>query len=259
MTLRRRPMMPGDISECMEIIAKHPVLGPRYGSRIAQMGKAWLLLLGCAAVQAAIAQTGDGPGAPICFFGASVFVDDEFLREIKTPPLRWLAPELAQRVLRGDSPVLTGRQIREANSGLGLNLVAWEARTHPEFERHSEIHRLALSRLIEDHLGFLLKEVIGTQVESAERLLWAMKAGTLLWDIRSLRYVERLEKDAEEIVREPHIIGVTRQIELARPGSWAGALFDYQPPRCGFSRSEQRMLLMALEGATDQELSRKFG
>jgi hypothetical protein len=39
--------------------------------------------------------------------------------------------------------------------------------------------------------------------------------------------------------------------------SWVGTLFDYHPPRCGFSRSEQRMLLTALEGGTDRELSRK--
>jgi DNA-binding CsgD family transcriptional regulator len=38
-----------------------------------------------------------------------------------------------------------------------------------------------------------------------------------------------------------------------------GGLFEYQPPQFGFSRSEQRLLLLALNGGTDQELSVELG
>ena len=43
--------------------------------------------------------------------------------------------------------------------------------------------------------------------------------------------------------------------------SWVGTLFDYQPPRFGFSRSEQRLLHAALAGesGTDNELSESLG
>jgi DNA-binding CsgD family transcriptional regulator len=61
---------------------------------------------------------------------------------------------------------------------------------------------------------------------------------------------------AEQLVREPHIVGITRDLALQQFGSWISSLFRYQPPRFGFTRSEQRLLLSALVGGTDEELSR---
>lgn len=57
-------------------------------------------------------------------------------------------------------------------------------------------------------------------------------------------------------------MGMTREIATGQPGSWggwAGMLFLYRQPTLGFSRSEQRLLLSALDGVTDQELSNKLG
>ena len=262
MILRRRPMTMRDIPEITEIIAYHPVLGPRYGRGIVDLRRAWLRVVGSDATGTAVIQAGDDPSGPICYFGVSAFVTDDFVREIKTQPPFWFGPELARRILRGDSPLLTDRQVREANSGAGMNLICWESCVRPGFEKHNEIHRLIMTVFIEAHIGFRWKEVINSQVDSAERLVWAMKTGGLLWDPRPGRYVETLERDASEIVREPHLVGVTREIELARPaswaGSWVGAMFDHRPPRCGFSRGEQRLLLLALEGGTDQDLSQKL-
>jgi len=42
---------------------------------------------------------------------------------------------------------------------------------------------------------------------------------------------------------------------LTQVGSWAFGLFVYEQPQCGFRRSEQRLLISALEGGTDQELA----
>ena len=38
-----------------------------------------------------------------------------------------------------------------------------------------------------------------------------------------------------------------------------GSLFVYRPPQFGFSRAEQRLLLAALHGGTDRELSGDLG
>ena len=54
---------------------------------------------------------------------------------------------------------------------------------------------------------------------------------------------------------EPHLTGLSRQTASRQVGSWIGTLFLYQPPRLGFSRSEQRLLWAALHGGTDEELS----
>jgi DNA-binding CsgD family transcriptional regulator len=65
------------------------------------------------------------------------------------------------------------------------------------------------------------------------------------------------------MIREPHVAGITREMALSRPlesiTSSIGSLFHYDPPRFGFSGSEQRLLISALAGGTDEELSSDLG
>jgi DNA-binding CsgD family transcriptional regulator len=265
MAVRSRPMQPKDVRECVEIIASHAVIGPRYGRAIADLGAAWFRLLGCEAKSARVFLAGEGPRAPICFVGVSVFVSDDFVRELKTPPGFWLGPELTRRIVRGDAPLLSGRQLRDANSCGGLNLLVWEGCMRPEFEQDNEILRDVMTAFIEDHRGFLWKEIISSQLESVERLRWMLKTGALWWNPRTGCYVEPAENDLREIVAMPHTIGVTRQIEVEQSNAWAaswvGALLNVHPPTCGFSHGEQQLLLSALDGAggTDQELAGALG
>ncbi len=252
-------MQPNDVREAAEIIAKHPVIGPRYGSTIADLPAAWLHLLDCEAGLAYVHHAEEGSRVPICFVGVSVIVNDDFVRDLKTPPHSWVGPELTKRILSGDFPVLSERQLREANSRGGLNLLVWEGCAHRDFESDPELYRSVMDGFVHVHRGYLWKEVIASQMESAERLHWTMKTGGLLWDAAADRYVDSLDDDAEAIIRKPHVVGVRRKELLERPdlsaASWVGCLFDYHPPILGFNHSEQRVLAAALTGATDEQLS----
>jgi hypothetical protein len=253
-------MQPKDVDECVKIVKTHPVIGPRYGQAIDNLRGAWLRLLGREAMRTAVHEF-DGSRGRFCFFGVSVCVTDDFVREIKTSPLVWVGPELAKRTAHGNCPVLTDRQLREANSpaGGGLNLVVWEGCFRTGYEAPSEISREVIQGFFEDHQGFFFKELVANQLESARRLEWSLRSGVLLWSPERGCYVDSVDRDPEEIVREPHLVGVPRGVEVNREiPSWVGTLFVYQPPRCGFSRSEQELLLSALAGATDEELSRKL-
>ena len=148
MGLQHRPMQLKDVAECAEIIATHPVIGPRYGSAISDLRPAWLRLLECEAKVAKVIEEVEGTRATICFVGVSVFVGDDFVRELKTPPLFWFGPELARRIMRGDSPLLSDRQVREANSCGGLNTVTWEGCIRPGYESHTEVYRKILGGLL---------------------------------------------------------------------------------------------------------------
>ncbi len=258
MLLRHRPMRPKDIAECVDIVKTHPVIGPRYGRAIDDLRAAWLQLLGREAMITAVMEAVEDLRARICFVAVSVCVTDDFIRELKTAPLFWVGPELAKRTVQGDCPVLTDRQLREQNSRGGVSNVTWEAFPRAGYEAHGELYRKIMECYIETHQGFLWKELIAGQVESPQRLQWNLRNGGLLWDAERGRYVDALDRDPEEIVREPHIVGLTRDIEISRPASWVGALFRYHPPRFGFSRSEQELLLSALDGATDEELSKSL-
>ena len=263
MQLRQRPMQPGDIRECVDIIANHPVVGPRYGATIERLPEAWLRLLECEAKVSVVVCAGEGSREQICFSGVSAFVQDDFLREMKTPPHFWLGPELTRRITRGESPVLTGKQLREANSRGGLNLVCWELCIRPEYEAHGEVHRHMMSVFIQEHRGYLWKELISGQSWSPDHLDFILKTGGLLWDPLAGSYTSTLRTDPSEIVSKPHILGITRERELKRQAgwesSWVGALFDYNPPLLGLNRSEQRLLACALPGPTDEQLAATLG
>jgi hypothetical protein len=256
-------MQPKDVPECVEIIAKHPVIGPRYGSVIADLPEAWLRLFDSEAADAWVFQAEEGEHIPICMVGVGVIVNDDFVRDLKTPPRFWHGPELTKRILRGDSPLLSEKQLRDANSSGGLNHIVWEGCALREFETNPELFRFAMEAFIREHRGYLWKEVISQPMESADRLHWTLKTGGLLWDPVADRYVDSLNDAAEEIVRKPHVVGVRRKELLERPGlsaaSWVGCLFDYHPPFLGFNRSEQRVLAAALTGATDEQLSNTLG
>ena len=259
MNLRHRPMRPEDIRECVDIVANHPVIGPRYGATIEHLPEALLRLLQCEAGIAVVVHAEEDGHPPICFSGVTAMVQDDFLREMKTPPHFWVGPELTRRIVRGESPFLTGKQLREGNSRGGLNLVCWESCMRPEYEGHGEVLRYMMSGFIQNTRGYLWKEVISSQSWSAEHLDFILKTGGHLWDPHAGGYTPTLTTDPSEIVSKPHVLGITRDLELKRQGdwtgSWVGALFDYHPPILGFNRSEQRLLSHALSGATDEHLA----
>jgi hypothetical protein len=263
--LRSRPMQPKDVPECAEMVATHPVVGPRYGRAIRDLRPAWSRLLDFDAKSATVFEKVESGRATIYGLGVSVFVSDDFVRELKTPPLFWFGPELARRMSRGNSPLLSYKQLQEANSSSGVNMVVWEGMIRPEYANDSDLHRSIMNVFIEDHRGFFWKEVIGSQVESGERLQWTITTGGLLWDPANAQYMDSLKRDPREIVKKPHLIGVTRDAEVKRAalwaGSWVGALFEYNPPQFAFSRSEQRLLEAAIAGesAADQDLADALG
>jgi hypothetical protein len=264
--MRNRAMRPGDVPECVDIIANHPVLGPRYGRDIDLLCDVWLRLLSSEAQVTTVLFPNESSDAPVCLFGWAVFVRDEFLREIKNMPQFWVGPDLVRRLSRSESPILTDSELLEANSRGGLNLLVWEGCIAKGYENDGELQRRMMEGFIERHRGYFLKEVIATQCEDAERLAFTLKTGGALWDPTAGRYAEPGEiskKSLSEIASHPHLVGLTREMELNRQNdwgaSWVGALFDYHPPKLALSRGEQRLLSSALSGATDEHLAAMLG
>ncbi len=257
-------MRAADVRRCAQIVATHPVIGARYAGSGRVLEAAWSRLLTHDAKNATVFEEGETPGATICAVGVSLIVDDDVVRALKTPPLGWIGPELARRMAGGELPVLTGKRLRELNSRGGLNLVVWEGCIRPDFEDRGEAHRTLITAFIEQHRGFLWKEIIGSQAANGARLEWTLRSGALLWDPAAAHYTDVSGLDPEEIARKPHLIGLTRSIESARGGSWIGSwigsLFDYRAPRLGFGCAEQKLMLAALRGEnTDEELSVLLG
>ena len=96
--------------------------------------------------------------ATLAGVGVGVFVRDEFVREMKATPQFWVGAELTRRALSANSPVLSDREVREANSGEGLNELVWETLPQPAFAERSEIYHLMGRAYIEIHRGFRLRK-----------------------------------------------------------------------------------------------------
>ncbi len=255
MSIRHRQMRPKDVRECADIVAAHPILGPRYGIGITDLQPAWLRVLGREAFMPVVFEEVCGPDVRILGAGVTAFVSDDFMRELKTPPLFWIGPELAGRVVRGDCPLLSDKEVRVANSRVGLNLIVWQIGILPDDLKRPDVTSEAMTAFIRLHGGFLLKELI-VQPETVEHLHGLRNAGGLLLNPADGSYGEFHVSEAHDFLTAPCNIGGTRERVLGQPVSWAFLLFVYQPPRCGFSRSEQRLLFSALDGGTDEELAK---
>jgi hypothetical protein len=253
--IRHRPMRHRDIPECVRLVATHPVLGSRYGDAIKDLPGVWRRLLnGEWFFTTAIYEEMEGIKAQILGAGISVFASKEFFREAKTTPFFWLGPELTRRIAQGRSPLLTEKQVSEANSREGLNIVIWQSGAHPDDLKRPEIWEVGVNAFLETHRGFRLNEFI-LQAESPEHFVGILNAGTILYSDLDTDNPDSRRLDPEQAAREPHLAGLTRESASRQVGSWVGALFRYQPPILGFRRSEQRLLWAAFQGKTDEELS----
>lgn len=265
MTIRYRPMRRNDVRGCVDIVAAHPIVGPRYGKSVADLRAAWSRLLASDGFcSATVFEEKSGARFNLLGVGVSVFASDEFLSEAKKPPSFWIGPELAKRVARGDhSSLLSSKQVQEANSREGLNLVIWQATVGEQHMQRVEVWDAFMRAGVEQHRGYRLKELLVAQAESVQHLLGLRHTGGFFWDGIGKRYGDLPQRDPHDIIRQPHVAGITREMALSRPlesiTSSIGSLFHYQPPRFGFSVSEQRLLLSALAGGTDEELSTELG
>lgn len=160
--------------------------------------------------------------------------------------------------MRGNSPLLSDKQVRQANAKGGLNLLAWIAALDAEHMDSVDAHTAMFSAFASEHRGFLLKKLVGQGV-SMETLEGAIRSGGLFFSPVECRHVESLGRPLREIFAAPYLIGLTRELAMARFGTWIGSLFVYQPPRFGFRPSEQRLVVAALQGGTDEDLAGMLG
>lgn len=224
---------------------------------ISGLGRVWLGLLDQEAFRPVTFEEAGNSHSRIVGVGVSAFVSEDFLCALKTPPFFWVGPELTRRIAPGESPLLSNREVRERNANGGLDPVTWEGALRKEFCDSVEVLTVGSNAFFELHRGFLLKELLGQGV-TRDQLGLSLRAGFLLLG-RDGQYVDSLTEPLGEIFAEPHHFGLTRDLARLRVGSWIGTLFVHQPPQCGFRPSEQRLLLTALRGRTDEELGNELG
>jgi hypothetical protein len=258
MRLRRRSMLLSDVQPCAELIASHPLESERYGELQDQLSSVWKQCLRSGSLITVVLEDLESGKPSLQGFGVSVFVTDEFTYSCKMPSMRWIGPELVRCLVRGESPVLDPKEIRDANSTGGLNLASWASILCPQNESdRTPVQVELMTAFMQAHAGFKLKEIIGQQ---NERIMMEVvsNSGGLFWNCALQRYVEAHNFDVEEVLQRPFILGATP--ETARQHlSWTTTLFQYTPPRMYPKPAEQTLLRAAMQGSRDVELSRGLG
>jgi hypothetical protein len=256
MSIRYRPLEPGDARACAAVIAQHPIVASRYGEAVQQLAPAWLKLIGSDGFVAAVFEERQGSKTAVLGAGVSTFVTDEFVRELKTPPHFWIGPEIVRRVHQGKSPVLSDKQVREGNTSGGLNVAVWHSGLLPEDVARHEVGNIVMGSFVEMQRGFLIKELL-FQGETVGHVEAVRSTGAFLWSGASGSY--RKLPAAEKVLVGVHVLGLTRELAARLSGFWGASIFVYQRPRFGFNRSEQRLLSCGMAGGTDGEIADELG
>lgn len=186
-------------------------------------------------------------------FGVSVFVTDDFAARIsRGQPL--LSRAFLEQWESGPRPCLTKKEIAAANAGDGLNLAilhyGWCKDVTPE--DMMTMQHLQTERFMLEHAGYLTKEYLheffGPQLKD-----FMLASGLVLkHDYRGEAWRGVLAKVAEE--DWPYL--AVHGPDASRPGTIASIFRSKTTrPRFGFSAGEQRLIELALEGQTDEELA----
>lgn len=252
-------MRPKDVRECVQILAQHPILGPRYAGILEELPEVFLSLSDREGFLVTVFEEFQGGSHRILGGGTACFVRDDFMRELKTPPFFWGPPEIVRRLKRGDSPILSDKEVREANSQGGLNLYVWHTGLAVEDLERTEVMHLAVSAFVEVYRGYRIKELL-EQAESWTQFCGMRAAGGHFVRPSDGHYAEYFDGVEADVAARPMMVGVTSELMQGYCGaSWVSILFKYEPPRLGLARSEQSLLLAALRGGTDEELSEELG
>ena len=180
-----RALGPGDVTQAADFVARQPLERRRYGQHLPQLHSIWLALLQRHCIKGVVVEDLDQPG-DICGLAVTAFVSDEFVAEAKTAPGFWLGPELVRRIDTGTDAILPAKQIRLANSRLGLNLAAWfcHLRINPA-SRASDA--TFMEGFLQEYRGFQFKELFA-QPADPPNVLTPHKAGLFRWDYAAQAY-----------------------------------------------------------------------
>jgi len=163
------------------------------------------------------------------------------------------------QTLAGADPILSLKEIRKANSREGLNLAVWTGLVRPHRpEDHDALGLELMGTFHYEHLGYRLKEFV-TQPAELEWSRMVLNGGSLLWEPAAGCYRDGRSRPLEEVAQGPFLLGSSHDLSHETLGGRFSPLFVYLPPIIYFRPAEQRLLLAALKGLSDEQIGEDFG
>jgi len=186
--------------------------------------------------------------------GAGTFVSNRVAAALRQAPQPGLSERVIRSQLTSEPLVLTRREIEHANATEGVSLVVvlhhW-ADALPETVEF-EVRRHLMTGFLRDVKGYRLQEVLTETTES--ELQWALGGG---FRVRS-EYADWYAAHRDPLPRMI-LVGMARDEVDMSEGSLMSLVFDYTPPRFGFTPSQRKLLLQAIQHKTDAQIAAALG
>jgi hypothetical protein len=246
MTITWRPGTLADIEPGLSILPGHrgdALVGTKAAAAIWQdMGRDPFF------ASAAIESSPAIKGCRLLAYGASVMVSHAFAdAEIENPQ-----PEINSRIIasiHAGRPVLATRtQVARFNAGEGVDVVVLNGTWRYgilEPGDLQDVHTLFAKSFIERHSGFRIRRILQETVSEPES---EFLLGSGVW---------RVFAKYAELGRVLHLM--TRETATIAPASIGNILFSYKEPLLRLRESDQELLLAAVSGCTDAELTLQLG
>jgi hypothetical protein len=182
--------------------------------------------------------------------GGGAFVANDLVLDARERP----RPGLVERVLRArmtcNPIVLSGRQIEMANPAEGISFVVlfhhWVDGLSEQVEL--EVRRHLMVSFLRDVKGYNLAEVLAEGRECD--LKWSLAGGFRVRSDYASWYAQHRDPQPRRV-----LVGMARSEAADAQGSVMSLVFDYAPPRFGFTASQRRLLSQAIQFKTDAEIA----
>lgn len=192
--------------------------------------------------------------------GLSGFIGEDCVAELLERPQPWVALRLLERARTGASlpGFMTYEQVARANAEASLTLLpfVWVQRpSGPETAEGRELLMLGQQSLMRSHRGYRLRRLL----KEAPAAIEAMFVAAGLKRLRFIAASPTQQLSALDAGEDRVLLGITREeVEASQPGPPIFWLFTNKRPRCGFTRAEQQVMLLAADGLTDAEIAEKL-
>lgn len=227
-------------------------------STLIESGEAFDVVAACqrllsakAMIGVSISRVDSGNVSKVIAVGAAVFLSDEAASDIARHPI----PGASERILwsagHGPAVPLDAQQIDALNAHHGLNVFVVLHHQTPGLTPDDQVQVRArlTAAFLEDMRGYRLREVLADGLED-ELADWAIPGGFRVRNAYDDWYRTHVEPRPRRV-----LIGLERNDAIALVGTVLGLLFQYQPPRLGFSASQRRVLAEAVQHKTDAEIA----
>ncbi|MGI4788656.1 MAG: hypothetical protein ACRYFS_07375 [Janthinobacterium lividum] len=251
MHLSYRPIVSSDLDACWRIAQDNRFYPPLLRSSRTEF---WGHLLAAKSAQSiAVEDLDRSPDTRLRAFSLSVFVTDAFAEAARTTLSPGIAGHLHAQMSNGDTPILGQAAIGHANARGGLILFAGPfgyAATQTEREQVAAAEMM-LACLFHEHAGYQIKELL---LENSLSTRWVASNATRLHQRTDFSghfksHPDLLPPEGEH----PTLYGLTRQEAFENLESRFVPLFLYTRPQFGFRPGEQRLLIQAGRGGTNEE------